>query len=249
MDTRANSPEPNIIGIDKPNTSSAPTAILWITFVIALGFTVFLFMASRSTHNALVAKEAQKTEIQDQLSSTAYTEVATKASSFKDAFDVLNKLTLEKQPKKEIFDELYKHFTNDVIVKNLSWSSEGFLGIDAATSSYRSAADFMTALKNYKRISEVKLTSASLDSGDGVAENQKVVFSITAKLDTAKEKPVVADSSTSSGNSTATPDNTETLDTSLDTTSSNTTSDTVSDVSGYDTEQLTPADASTPAGL
>lgn len=192
MDNRAQGAEPDIIGIDKPNTSSAPAAILWITFVLALGLTVFFYMASRSAINLVDAKESAKNDIITELNSPAYQSVEEKANSFKEAFDILNNLVNSRAPKKEILDELTQKFTNDVIIKNFAIGADGSLTLDGATGSYRQVADFMVGLQQYKRVSAARLNTVSLDESDEADPKVKVLFSITAKIDLAKEKPVEA---------------------------------------------------------
>lgn len=254
MDTRAKGPEPDIIGIDKPNNSSAYSAILWITFVVALGATVFLFMLSRSTQNALAVKQQAKNEIESQLASPAYTEVEKKANAFKEAFDILTTLSTQKMSKKDLLTELFQNFTNDVTVKNLTLNEDGGLTIDAATYSYRSAADFMTALKNYKRVSEVRLIAASVDTTDGVAASQKISFSISAKVDTEKEQPAAAaanetenTAAVNSGDSETTSDAADETPASdsYDSASSTSTSTTGSSSDSNSSELVSPDDAGT----
>lgn len=193
MDTNAGSPMPEIIGMDKPNTSSAPTAILWITFVLALGLTIFLYMASRSALNAVEARTAQRDDLISELQSPSYAETEEKTTAFKQAFDILNTLATQRAPKKEILDSLYQNFTKDVYIRNLSISETGTSAIEGATGSYRSVADFMVALKQNKRVKSVSLGTVSIDSAEGVADNMRVVFSLTVKLDLAKQSTSVLD--------------------------------------------------------
>ena len=177
--------------VDKGNRpSAAPAAILWITFIVALLGTFFLFFQSKSVQNNVTERESNRDAIVTQLSSNAYVDIETKANTFKKAFEVFSSISSTLKPKKELMDELYTHFTKDVKINNLAISNDGTLQIDGYTASYRCVADFMTGLKAYNRISSVSLGSVSVNESDDdnqIAENQRISFSVTAILDTKKE--------------------------------------------------------------
>lgn len=189
------------ISVSKNSNPYISTTLLWITFAVVVLATVFLYLQSRATQNAVLDKEATKDEIVSQLSSPSYVAVEQKANGFKEAYNILAKISGTEMPKKELLNELYTYFTKDVFIRNLSLSADGSMVLDGETASYRAVADFMTALKSYKRISAVSLANVSLSSGEGVATNKSVSFSVSCKIDTAKKDVAKEKSSQSSDNS------------------------------------------------
>jgi len=179
------------ISVDKNSGSKISTVLLWITFAVVLLATVFLYMQSRSVQNAVLDKEATRDEIVAQLATPSYVQIEEKANGFKEAYNILTQISGTQVPKKELLTELYKYFTKDVFIRNLSLSSDGSLVVDGDTGSYRAVADFMTALKSYERVSNIALGSVSVAGGEGVAANKSVSFTVNCKVDTAKKAPVV----------------------------------------------------------
>lgn len=199
MDTSPVAQAPSMIGMDKPKSNAAPTVILWITFVLSLGVLVYLFIVGRSQANLVASRASDKTQLVSELSSPSYTDIETRANSFKQAFTALSSLSAARKPKSEVFPELYNNFTKDVKINNVALSSDGTLTVDGTTASYRSVADFMMGLKSYSKISDVKLGTTSLNTSEGVSAKEKVLFSVSAKLDLSRE--VVATDTTTGSDS------------------------------------------------
>lgn len=189
MDTGPLSTPNTMIGMDRSNNSNGAGVLLWITFVIALSLMVYLFFANRSMANAVAEKQINKNDIIAQLSSPENVAIEDQANAFKGAFTILSEISANRLPKKDLLTELYGNFTKDVKVRNLALASDGTLTIDGSAASYRGVADFMVGLSAYRRASDVKLASVALSSDDKVAVKEKVVFSVTAKLNMAKAVP------------------------------------------------------------
>jgi len=202
MDTSSQAAAPSMIGMDKPKSNAAPTIILWITFVLSLAALIYLFIAGRSMANLVLSRTSDKDQLVSELSSPSYTDIETRANSFKQAFTALSSLSATRKPKSEVLPDLYKNFTKDVKIKNVAISADGTLTVDGTTASYRSVADFMMGLKSYSKISDVKLGATSLNTAEGVSAKEKVLFSVSAKLDLSKEVVMTDTTSVSEDGST-----------------------------------------------
>lgn len=167
--------------------SIAPSVLVWMAFVIALALTGYFWLMDYSNVKNITEKENEKNQITAQLSSAANKDAEDQAQGFSTAFSELSNLIANSVPKSTILTELYANITKDVKISTIALSSEGGLSLNGATGSYRQAADFMLGLKSDKRVSNLVLKSVALDTGDGVAANQKVKFSISADIQMAKE--------------------------------------------------------------
>lgn len=165
--------------------SSMPTLIYWLTFTLSLVFVGFFWFLGFNTGNALEEKEQEKDQIAALLSSPDIVEVEEQANNFTSAVSQLSTVSASRVKKTKLLEDLFGYFTKDVRVSTLSLSSNGELSLDGVSSSYKSVGEFMLALKEYERISNIKLGSVSLSSEDaGAGENVK--FSLTSNIDLSK---------------------------------------------------------------
>ncbi len=176
----------NKFSMDSSKKSFKSSLILWITFGLSLIVTVLLYMQSKSVQNSVDDKQQQRDEIVSQLESPSYTQIENKANSFKEAFDIFSQISNSQLPKKDLMKELYTYFTKDTKISNLSLTNSGVLNIDGYSSSYRSVADFMVALKSYNRVTEVKLGTVGQNLAEDATPKTAMLFSVSAKVNTAK---------------------------------------------------------------
>lgn len=206
--------------------------------VISIGATFFFWSANNNVSTALAEKKNEKDSIIADITSPTYKDVEKNAADFKAAVIELKQVSAEKYSISEFLPELYKHITKDVQVKNISVKNKTEVAFDGTTSSYRSVADLVVALRTWSVISDVTLNSASLNVGkDGKSE---AVFSITAKIDPTKklkEEPAT----TSSDAATASGDTTTSSDTSSDSVDS--TQSTTNTSSSASTDVTTPSES------
>lgn len=177
----------NKFSMDASKKGSRAPVVLWLTFGISLVATILLFMLSKSVENSVKEKQQSRDELISQLQSPSYTQIETKANSFKTAFDIFSTISNYKLSKKDLLEELYKYMTKDVIIQNLSISSEGALQMDGATSSYRNVADFLTALKSSDRISEISVGGINRDQDPEKDPKKIITFSVDAKINVNKD--------------------------------------------------------------
>lgn len=189
--------------------SPAPAAILWITFILTVLITGYFWLIDYSNVKAISEKESEKNQVVTQLNTPENKEVEEKANNFKTAFTDLSTLTSQQLTKKDLLTALYGYFTKDVTLNTIAITQEGELQLDGATGSYRQVADFMLGLSGYNRLSEISLKSVALSTTENVSADQKIVFTITANIDTTKNMTGTSATtgtgeSTSSGSSSST---------------------------------------------
>jgi len=81
---------------------------------------------------------------------------------------------------KSFIGELKAKTTNDVKLNNLSIDSEGRLGIDGESATYKSVAELAISLKSSEKLSNVEIKSLSKSST--TEGGSYISFSITADL-------------------------------------------------------------------
>ncbi len=173
--------------MDGSKKSSKAPVVLWLTFGISLIATIMLLMLSKSVENSVKEKQLTRDELISQLQSPSYSQIETKANTFKTAFDIFSQISNSQITKKDLLAELYKYTTKDVAIQNLLISSDGVLQLDGATSTYRNVADFMIALKSYNRVSEVSVGGISRSQSSDQDAKKMVTFSVTAKINVKKD--------------------------------------------------------------
>ena len=184
---------------------SNPVQILaWIACVISIIFTVAFYVLYISINRKVTERQSERDEIVGQLNSQTYVDVETEATNFKDAFSTLSTLSTAQVTKSEVISQLYASYTKDVKIVASTLDSSGQMTINGKTATYRTAADFITALKSNKKIKKVNLSSVSLDIEGKASDNEKVSFVITASVDMAKAAPAVAPTTTDTTSGTET---------------------------------------------
>lgn len=163
--------------------SSIPSILIWLSFIVILAVTGFFWLSDYSNVKAVNEKESEKNSIVSQLNSASNKKTEAEAINFQNAFTQLSTLVAGQVSKAVFLTELYTHITRDVKISSISLSEEGELGIDGATGSYRQTADLILGLKGYAKLSDISLKSVSISTEEGVPLNEKVAFSISAKVD------------------------------------------------------------------
>lgn len=162
--------------------SALPSVLFWLSFAVTLLATGFFWLSDYSNVKAIYEKENEKNSIVSQLNSENNKKVEEVAINFQSAFSQLSALVASGISKADFLTELFTHTTKDVKITSISLSDEGELGIDGATASYRQVADLMLGLKGDSKLSDVSLKNVGVSTEEGVPANQKIVFSMTAKV-------------------------------------------------------------------
>jgi len=184
---------------------SNPIQILaWVSCVISIVFVVAFYVMYSSTNRNVIERQSERDEIIGQLNSQTYLNIEKEAKNFKEAFSTLSTLSTAQVTKSEILSQLYASYTKDVKIIALTLDSDGHMTLNGKTATYRTAADFMTALKSNKKIKKVNLTSVTLDTEGKENDNEKVAFVVTAVVDLAKEVTGAASTSESTPTGTET---------------------------------------------
>lgn len=177
---------------DGSRKSVAPSAFVWLTFVMTLVITVFFWLSDWGNVKSISEKENEKNQIVAQLSTESNKAAEEQALGFVTAFTELNNLTANNIPKSTLLTELYTHFTRDVKISSLGLTSEGALSISGATGSYRQVADFMLGVTGFNKVSDVSLTNVALSDEEGVPTDQKITFTLSATMQVTKESATSA---------------------------------------------------------
>ena len=168
-------------------SSNMPMVIYWLTFVLSLIFVALFWFLNFNASNALEEKQQEKDQIAALLSSPDIVEVEQQATNFKSAVANLSTASASRIKKTKLMENLFKNFTKDVRVSTLSLSSTGEMSLDGVALSYKSVGEFMLALGENDRISNVALGSVALLNSETSESSENVSFSITSNLDMTKE--------------------------------------------------------------
>ncbi|OGD63149.1 hypothetical protein A2215_01665 [Candidatus Berkelbacteria bacterium RIFOXYA2_FULL_43_10] len=171
---------------DKKKMNPAPI-LVWTGFALSVLFLVYLLVAKSGLSSTILDLETEKSEITSQLASPSYADTESQVMAASEAINTLAEVKDREISKKILLDEIYAHITNDVKIASIAVSSDGSIAIDGATGSYRSVADLMLALKSNERISDLKLASVAISDEEGVSSKEKVTFSISGRIDFAKD--------------------------------------------------------------
>lgn len=186
-------------------SSPVPNILVWLAFALVLIATGFFWLSDYSNVKAISEKESEKNAVLGQLNSADNKKIETEATNFKNSFQQLSTLVTKKVSKADFLNQLYTHLTRDVKITSISVSSENELGLDGATGSYRQVADLMLGMKGFDKLSEVSLKNVAVSTEDGVPSNQKIVFSITAKVNFDTGAIDTSSSNATTGTSTTSP--------------------------------------------
>lgn len=157
------------------------TALSWLVTICAILITVFFWWQNRDTADAVLSKQDEKTKIIAEITSPTNIDVEKKAANFKSAVSALKAAKAEKFNNSKFLKDLSTKITTDVSIESMTLAEDGTLNLNGKTTSYRSVADLMLALKSWTSLSGVDLNSVSVQ--EDTNKKPYVVFAITAKLD------------------------------------------------------------------
>lgn len=178
-------------------------ALVWLAAVLAMSMTMFFWWMNRTQAGLLEDRKSEKEAIVQQLNSPNNKDIEQRANAFKDSVTELKKAYGAKYSYGTFINSLYTKLTKDVKINNFSIGADETVTINGTTSSYRAVADLAVALKSWENLSSVELLSTSNSGEEGKAI--ETVFSISAKINKAKESKTASSSAavnTSSSTST-----------------------------------------------
>jgi len=176
--------------------------ILWLSAVVAISATVFFWFLNSSAAQDLADKTSQKTNAVAEISSPTYAALETRANQFQAAVNQLSTAAKSRFSMDKFLPLLYGQVNKNVVVSTLSVDDTGKVSFSGTTNSYKSAAQQVATLKNWK-INEVNVvTAATLDSESESVESGVVLvtFSISATVDKTIALSTASVSSTEGGN-------------------------------------------------
>lgn len=182
----SNRPEEEITTFDNKEGVSLSMILLWVTAVVGIGMTVFLWFLSSDVSAKIESFKSEKTTADAWINSPTNLKTMEQAAGFDSAVTELQKAKSERYSMDDFLSKFYGQVNKDIKVNNLAISSAGLLSFDATTTSYRSAADQMLTLQNWtvnslKILKDVQIATVSESIGeDGKAT---VPFSISAAID------------------------------------------------------------------
>jgi len=186
-DTRGSSIRSNdVFEVDETSYFNMPLFILWFCAVIALSATVFFWLMGYSSEQDLRDKKTSLSEVVSTITSPSYVDIEKKATSFKSAVSELSRAQKTGFSVTDFIPRVYSRINKDVVIASIAINDEGNLNIVGQTDSYRSAAEQLLSLEEWKVdgktvLSDVQLGSVSLST----SEDGKITvpISITAKFD------------------------------------------------------------------
>lgn len=172
---------------------------VWIGFFLSLLFIIFIFLSNSSLKNEIESKENEKAQALSTLNLPENQKVVSDVLGAKSVISVLSQISMEQDTKQKVLENLYGYITKDVKISTISLASDGTVGLDGKTSSYRTVADLMLALKSNKKISEMDLKAVSISTDASVSASDRAAFSLVFKLDLTKtvDEAVTSDADTS----------------------------------------------------
>ena len=168
-------------------TSNMPMVVYWLTFALSLIFVASFWFLGFNTANALEEKQQEKDQIVALLSSPDIVEVEQEATNFKSAVTNLSTASASRVKKAQLLSDLFKNFTKDISISTLSISADGEMSMDGVAPSYKSVGEFMLALGENDRVSDVSLGSVSLLTSESPESGENVSFSLSSMLEMTKD--------------------------------------------------------------
>lgn len=214
--------EPEIVKFSEGSGFDYSMFFVWVTVILAVGATVVFWVANGNVKSAIKERGSEKDSITAEINGKSYSSVEDKATGFKAAVTALKQAKNERYSYTEFLPEFYKKITNDVKLNSFSISETGELSMDGTTSSYRSVAELVLALKSWPTLTDIKLGSVSYVSSGNAAS---AAFSLTAKIDKTLAKKVAEISATTDTASPADADTSSTATTDTATTDTTTSAD------------------------
>ncbi|MFA7253405.1 MAG: PilN domain-containing protein [Patescibacteria group bacterium] len=168
----------------------------WFGAIIALIATILFGLMQYSSNQRLNTKKGELEQVVSDINSR-FSGVESQATSFKSAVAGLAKAEKDRYEVEPFLKELYTKISKNVVIRNLSINSDGRISIDGNTDSYRSVADQMVTLKEWKsgkknilKNVELKGVSENINSGTPIVQ-----FSLSAQIDkdVSLELPETAD--------------------------------------------------------
>lgn len=190
------SPKEELIEFSDHPSFNFGSLLIWISAVFAILITLFFWWQSRDVAAAVVSKQTEKQNIIADITSSSNLEVEKKADNFKSAVAALKEAKTERYSNSQFLKDISAKVTNDVSIESLTLAEDGVLNLNGKTSSYRSVADLMLALESWDSLSNVDLSSVSMQEGQD--KKVYVIFAITANVDKTKKQTSSTQSSTSS---------------------------------------------------
>ena len=179
-----------------------PMALGWLVTLFAILATMFMWWMSRDTAVQVAEKQDEKSSIMSQIQSPSNVATEKKANDLLSTVQSLKEAKEAKFPMSQFLISLYTKVTNDAVIKSIAVTADGKLSLAGTTKSYRTIADLSLALKSWDNLTDVDITSASVDKKDNGA--MEANFSITATIDKNKVLGKTTTASTSTGTSTGT---------------------------------------------
>jgi Tfp pilus assembly protein PilN len=159
--------------------------LCWITALLAIVVTLFFWWISKNQKDALATKMSEKDSLVQQLASPTYADIEKRAQEFKSSVAQLKTAYGDKYSYSEFLPQLYTKLTKDTELTSFAITTDGTLSFSGTTTSYRSVADFVVALKSWETLQNVDLTSVSENLDQGKITT---LFSVSAKIDKTKQK-------------------------------------------------------------
>ncbi|PIS07842.1 hypothetical protein COT78_01225 [Candidatus Berkelbacteria bacterium CG10_big_fil_rev_8_21_14_0_10_43_13] len=175
--------------------------LLWLSAIIAISATVFFWFLNSSATQDLADKTSQKDDAVAEISSPTYAALETRANQFQSAVNQLSTASKSRFSMDNFLPLLYGQVNKNVVVTTLSVDDTGKVSFSGTTDSYKSAAQQVATLKNWKIDEKNVVTTATLDSESESVESGvvSVTFSISATVDKTTALSTASVSATEGG--------------------------------------------------
>lgn len=191
------------VGFKEQSSFNFAVLITWLAAAFSILAVLFFWWMNRNLTDSLSQKTTEEQNIIQQITSQGDTEK--KANDFKLSVNQLKSAYAEKYSFTAFTTQFYTKITNDVILTNMAIAADGTLSISGTTTTYRSVADLMVAMKSWDSLTNIDLLSVATSVESGKVET---TFSISAKIDKTKQKSVLnsgANTSNPSGGTSGAP--------------------------------------------
>lgn len=183
---RKNNSSEEFSAIEEEKHFNFAAMLNWITAILAISGTVFLYLLSKDLATKADTFENEKRVVVAQITGTTYSAVEKQASSFKSAVLELQQAEQDRYLMKDFLPGFYAHVAKNVVLGNVAVTETGEINLDGKTDSYNSIAKQFLALKDWQVDGKNVLTDVKLlSSSETVTEAGKLEasFAISANID------------------------------------------------------------------
>ncbi len=173
-----------IEGIKEHGSLNVASLLFWLSAVVAITATVYLWFLNSSAAQNLTDQKSQRDAVVAEITSPTYVNVEARATAFQAAVKQLTTAEKSQYLMSSFLPLFYGRLDKNVIVTNLAVDSSGKISFNGTTDSYKSAALQLASLKGWTINSKNVVTNPQLLSeSEDVSKGVVVTFAISGTVD------------------------------------------------------------------